>query len=66
MRLACNEGSGLNSLKGGYIGVYIGFRIWGLGSKLLKGVYIGDYKGDYFKGDTMSLDYGSHEQAISE
>ena len=27
--------------KGGYIGDYIGFRVWGLNS--LKGGYIGDY-----------------------
>ena len=28
----------------------MGFRAWGLGSKLLKGVYMGDYIGDYYSG----------------
>ena len=35
----------LNSLKEGHI------KVKGLGSKLLKGVYIGDYIGDDYGGD---------------
>ena len=46
----------LNSLQGGLLGDYIGFRleVWGLGSglgsKLLQGGYIGDYTGDHYMG----------------
>ena len=41
----------------------MGFRVYGLGSKLLKGAYIGDCIGDYYRayqGDTMRLEYSSY------
>ena len=44
------------------IGDYIGFRVQGLESELLKGGYIGILLGTtvgVIKGDTRSLDYGS-------
>ena len=44
--------------------LYLEFRVKGLGSKLLKGGYIGDEIGEFMiigaiTGDTRSLDYGS-------
>ena len=58
----------LNSLKGFYIGDYIGvireFKVQGLGSKLLKGGSIGDYKIGVIRVDTRSLDYGSYRDPI--